>query len=108
MHLRVALAGLDLGQDVGGSAGHDHHFDVVGLLERRQHLVGVEPLHGPAVHAQVKRRFGVGLGDGEQGAHAGQTEQSSAFEVFHWRDLPLSSYGNGVKPGDGKRIQRRL
>ncbi|MNW20843.1 hypothetical protein D3C71_2214310 [compost metagenome] len=50
----------------------------------------------------------MGLGDGEQGAHAGQTEQSSAFEVFHWRDLPLSSYGNGVKPGDGKRIQRRL
>jgi len=108
VHLRVAFAGLDLGQNVGGGSRDDHHFDVIGFLESRQHLVGVEPLHGPAVHAQVKRRFGLGLGDREQGAHAGQTEQCSAFEVIHWRDLPLSSYGDGVEPGDGKRIQRRL
>ncbi len=60
MHLRVVFTRLHLGEDVGRGAGHDHHLDVVGLLESGQHLIGIQALHGSAVHPPVQRGFGLG------------------------------------------------
>ncbi len=74
MHLRVGLVGLDLGKNVRGGAGYDHDLGVIGLFEGGQHLVGVHPFHGAAVHAQVQRGGGMGRA-GEQGeGQAGQRE----------------------------------
>ena len=61
VHLRIVLGGRGLGQNVGRRARHDHHLDVVRLLEIRQDVLREGLLEIAAVHADVER-LGLGVG----------------------------------------------
>ena len=68
VHLRIVIVGLRLGQDVLRRAGDHHHLDVVGLLERVEHMPGLGFFQGPAVHADVQR---LGPRNGQAAGQAG-------------------------------------
>ena len=68
VHLRIVIVGLRLGPDVRRRAGDHHHLDVVGLLERVEHMPGLGFFQGPAVHADVQR---LGPRNGQAAGQAG-------------------------------------
>lgn len=91
MHLRIVLGSRGLGENVGGGAGNDDDFDVIGVLEGRQHVLGVGALEIAAIHADVKR-LGFRLGGGLLNGEREQREGRSSHKALVNHGIPLSVY----------------
>ena len=74
MHLRVGLVGLNLGEDVRGSARYDHDLDVIGLSKAGSTLSAYTRSMVPPFMPRYSVGGGMGRA-GEQGeGQAGQRE----------------------------------